>query len=555
MKANKPNARILELGCFDGTVGIHVLRACPEVNYVAIDTMKAALDAFQARAVDEGLSDRLELHLGMDLDAAWTATSRFFDVIVFFEIIEHVSDLATSLFSLRSHLRAGGRLFVSTPWGAYDRGRPYNLDKRDPRGHVRAMTAWELFDAVEDAGFHVETMNGANGVSGATLHLVAWHQHDREPPRLPLSFFVPSALWDWNASKVIETGMGASEETIVYLAQRLAEDRRNSVSVYGPVPEDLPCVSEEVRDGVGYWTRAKVADAKPGTMIVSRSPSAGRLVDPKGKQDRILWLQDTIYPDLNETTARDYRKIVVLSEWHKQVIAEQVGKEASRLEIIPNFILAEHFKSEGAPKREFHHFIYASSPDRGLVRLLKMWPAIRSSIPDATLDIFYGWEGCMKLGTGNTPGWTKHYRKVRTEFAALQYQPGVTSRGRVNHETLAREFQRASVWAYPTAFGEAGCLTAVKARAAGCIPVTTRYAALNETAACPETFFVNMPGVGLLEDPTETPEAFEDYQTRFIDSLLYAIDTPGSSRRQMSERAIEEYELSVILPRWLEILP
>jgi SAM-dependent methyltransferase len=487
--ANKPSARILEVGCFDGTVGIHVLRSCPGVHYTAIDTMQAALDAFAKRAEEEGLADRLELQLGSDHDL--DKLSGFFDVIVFYEIIEHVPDPWKSLQGLREYLDTDGRLFVSTPWGAYDRGRPYNLDKRDPRGHIRAMTARELFDAVEDGGFQVETMNGANGVSGATLHLMAKRSG---LVRDQISFFVPSALWDWNATKLIETGMGASEETIVYLARELAQGPSSvSVSVYGPVPEDLPCVSEEVRERVGYWTRAKVADAETGTMIVSRSPSSGRLIDPEGRHDKILWLQDTIYPDLNEGTAKDYRKIVVLSVWHKEVIAEQVGKEADRLVVIPNFILAEHFKSENAPKREPHHFIYASSPDRGLVRLLKMWPAIRSSIPDATLDIFYGWEGCMKLGTGNTPGWTKYYRKVRTEFATLQYQPGVTSRGRVN-QNFAREFQRASVWAYPTAFARLD----VSPQCGSCgwlHSVTTPYAALIETAACPEAF-VNMRGVG-----------------------------------------------------------
>jgi 2-polyprenyl-3-methyl-5-hydroxy-6-metoxy-1,4-benzoquinol methylase/glycosyltransferase involved in cell wall biosynthesis len=554
LKKEKPAARILEVGCFDGTCGIHVLRACPDVHYVAVDTMEKALDAFRERAIKEETADRLETHLGLADDLFETGKNLRFDVIILFELVEHLPDPQATLESMRNRLRFDGRLFVSTPWGAYDRGRPFNLPTRDPRGHVRAMTARELYETVEEAGFQVETMNGANGVSGATLHLVASRREGEEQP-LAVNFFVASALWDWNASKVIETGMGASEETIVYLARRLAaEDDGARVAVYGPIPEDLPCVSEEVRDSVAYWTRAKIADAESGTLIVSRSPSSAKLIDPEGLQDRILWLQDTIYPDLNAATAQDYRAIVVLSEWHKKIIAEQVKGEEDRLVVIPNFILAEHFRTDGAPERENHHFIYASSPDRGLIRLLKLWPKIRAAIPDATLDIFYGWEGCMKLGTGNTPGWTKHYRKVRTEFSALQYQEGVTSRGRVNHETLAREFQRASAWLYPTSFAEAGCLTAVKARAAGCIPVTTSYAALTETAACDQTFFVDMPGVGILEDPTGTPEALEKYGNRFVASVIAATEIADAPRRLMSQEAIDTYELSVILPLWLDLI-
>lgn len=566
VKKYKPNARILEVGCFDGSIGIHVLRECPDVSYVAVDAMLEAIDHFQARADKEGFADRLSLHLGMDLDEVSFAgegqglpAPLRFDVIVFFEIIEHVPDPVKSLKNLRSKLRPGGKLFVSTPWGAYDRGHPYNLGKRDPRGHVRAMTAVDLADALGLAGYRVETLNGANGCTGATLHAIAAPGARGivldTPEPLPVHFFVPSALWNWNSTKLIETGMGASEETICYLAREIARDPREMVNVYGPVPEDLPCVSEEVHDGVGYWTRNKIAKASPGTLIVSRSPSTARMIDPEGKHDRILWLQDTIYPDLNADTAADYRKIVVLTEWHKKLTAEQIGtEEAHRLEIIPNFLLAEHFKLEGAPEREPHHFIYASSPDRGLVRLLKLWPRILERWSDATLDIFYGWEGCMKLGSTATPGWIEHYRKVRTEYMTLRWQKGVTERGRVNHEVLAREFQRASAWTYPTSFAETGCLTAAKARAAGCVPVTTPYAGLAETAACDQTRFVPMPGVGELEDPTGTPEAFEAYAKVYLTALGEAIDTPNTDRTQMSLEAIAKYEISAILPLWKRVI-
>jgi len=277
-------------------------------------------------------------------------------------------------------------------------------------------------------------------------------------------------------------------------------------------------------------------------------------VDPAGKHDRILWLQDTIYPDLNEDTARDYRKIVTLTKWHKALTGEQIGGEKGRIEVIPNFLLADHFRREGAPAREPHHFVYASSPDRGLVRLLKLWPRIRAEWPDATLDIFYGWEGCMKLGAGNSPSWAKHFRKVRQEFMALQYQPGVVSRGRVNHETLAREFQRASAWLYPTNFAETGCLTAAKARAAGCVPVTTRYAGLAETGDCPETIWVGMPGVGEVEDPTADPDAFEEYAAAFLTGVGWAVETSEAERSRMSEEAVAKFDLETILPRWLEVI-
>ena len=38
-----------------------------------------------------------------------------------------------------------------------------------------------------------------------------------------------------------------------------------------------------------------------------------------------------------------------------------------------------------------HKLIYASSYDRGLQHLLKIWPEVVKKYPDATLDVFYGW--------------------------------------------------------------------------------------------------------------------------------------------------------------------
>ena len=559
-RGNTPT-RILEIGSFDGLTAIPVLKALPNATYVAVDLDGEALVRLRARALTEGVADRLTTHQGWDLESSVELRNLRFDAAIFFEVIEHVPDPAGSLGMIGGYLRASGRIFVSTPWGSGERG--HHLDKtvkHDPRGHVRAMTAWDLKEALEKGGFRVLEQGGDNIFWGSTLYAMAveapgWNVQTGGHRR-PVTFAVPSALWDWNATEVEKTGIGASEETIVYLGRRLAENPNLSVNVFGPVPQAANA-SEEVRSAVGYWTRHKMdrIDHR-GPVIVSRSPGFGRLLDAAAgkKLDKILWLQDTYYRDLSPDTAQDYRKIVTLTDWHKELIAESVKEEAKRLTVIPNFLLAEHFRKEGAPPREPHHFVYASSPDRGLVRLLRIWPRILAKWPDATLDIFYGWEGCMALGASAGQDWTKRYREARTEFMGLRYQPGVTDRGRVNHETLAREFQRASAWLYPTAFAETGCLTAAKVRAAGCVPVTTRYAGLAETGECPQTAWVSMPGVGRFEDPTSTPEAFERYAEAFLLGVEGAVCVGTGERAEMAEAAIEAFEIGTVLRRWKDVL-
>jgi glycosyltransferase involved in cell wall biosynthesis len=58
--------------------------------------------------------------------------------------------------------------------------------------------------------------------------------------------------------------------------------------------------------------------------------------------------------------------------------------------------------------------------------------------------------------------------------------PGVTEHGKVGQDVVAQTASTAGIWAYPTEFPEIFCITAVKAQAAGAIPVCSDYAALDE---------------------------------------------------------------------------
>lgn len=121
---------------------------------------------------------------------------------------------------------------------------------------------------------------------------------------------------------------------------------------------------------------------------------------------------------------------------------------------------------------------YFSAYYRGLECLLKMWPAIRKRVPDATLDVYYGWESWVAL-----QGEDDFYDRMERKFAELADQ-GVTVHGRVSHEELAKAMKEIQVWAYPTEFAEIHCITALKAQEAGCYPVVTNVGALNETVQC-----------------------------------------------------------------------
>lgn len=137
-----------------------------------------------------------------------------------------------------------------------------------------------------------------------------------------------------------------------------------------------------------------------------------------------------------------------------------------------------------------HTVGYFSAYYRGLECLLAMWPKIREAVPDATLNIAYGWESWIAL-----EGKDAFYQRMEAKFkeldaVTLNYRPGrISTSGiylhdRLGHGALADLMQQTQVWAYPTEFTEIHCITALKAQEAGCYPVVTNVAALAETVQC-----------------------------------------------------------------------
>jgi glycosyltransferase involved in cell wall biosynthesis len=155
--------------------------------------------------------------------------------------------------------------------------------------------------------------------------------------------------------------------------------------------------------------------------------------------------------------------------------------------------------------RRKHSVGYFSAYYRGLECLLGMWPAIRERVPDATLDVYYGWESWVAL-----QGEDDFYERMERKFAELKDQ-GVKVHGRVSHVELAQAMRRTQVWAYPTEFAEIHCITALKAQEAGCYPVTTNVAALAETV---------QSGVKIKTSKIYTDEY---KQSKFIDAVVDAL--------------------------------
>ncbi|MBB3086825.1 class I SAM-dependent methyltransferase [Geodermatophilus sabuli] len=182
----------------------HGIHAAPGVHEYAVELVRAALPeggrilevgsgcgALALRLRDAGF-DVVPTDLDpphdwihrLDLDdPQWTDDTRGpFDMVVCVETLEHVENPRQVLRAIRSLLRAGDRLLVSTPnithphsrLKMFFKGAPYIFGPgfyHSP-GHITILPEWMLTEHIRLAGFdQIEVRNGGNTFYKGLVHL------------------------------------------------------------------------------------------------------------------------------------------------------------------------------------------------------------------------------------------------------------------------------------------------------------------------------------------------------------------------------------------------
>lgn len=222
--------------------------------------------------------------------------------------------------------------------------------------------------------------------------------------------------------------LGGTEDAVVQWTKRLIE-RGHEVKVYrngrgGEKPE-------------GYYERDTYYPDSDVTINFNSSdiPSTG---------------EPTIYIT-NETNANSldlssYDAVVWPTQWAEETIPVNNGVR---------FILPygyDQTKIYYKPK-VYQQCLYASSPDRGLDVLERIWPAVVAKHPEAQLIVTYG---------GKIDG------------------PNITC-GEYTEDEMNELFSTSDLWLHPCNGGELFGISGVKAQAAGAIPVYFPTMALSET--------------------------------------------------------------------------
>jgi len=308
-----------------------------------------------------------------------------------------------------------------------------------------------------------------------------------------------TALDAWGPWSLKE-GIGGSEEAIIRLAPKLAAKGYKVVVFAKPGAQ----AGIDPETGVmwrNYWECN--LDDEFDIFVAWRAPF---IFEKKNKARKsYLWLHDVMEPgEFTENRIANFTKCIVLSKYHRSLfpmipdekilmsgngidpiefqreeIVSAVGSAGAQESSVNYDYSANGYLLKRNPKikRDPHKIFYGSSHVRGLAYLYEIWPEVKAAVPDATLDVYYGRESYDKVHKGN-PERLKWMDDMIAKGKALE---GVTEHGKVGQDEINQAIFRSGVWAYPCPFPEIYCITAIKAQSGGAVPVSTDFAALDET--------------------------------------------------------------------------
>lgn len=108
---------VLEIGSGVGLIGSYILKHAPEINYLGIEIDKESFDKSQS----------LNLNTINDDFKAMDKIEETFDVIMLWEVLEHLQDLKSFIDLAYKRLNKGGKIILSVP--NYD--KIYNYKNRE----------------------------------------------------------------------------------------------------------------------------------------------------------------------------------------------------------------------------------------------------------------------------------------------------------------------------------------------------------------------------------------------------------------------------------------
>lgn len=465
-----------------------------------------------------------------------------YDAVSLFEVIEHVPDIEKTLEVCESLLRPGGRVYISTPDGAFEHGNLPNWAKVERKGHLRAIPIHQLAEALNHRG-EVHQLEHTDG------DRVAFSSYTPQRKKGKIVFYAGGGWEQWSPASIHTTGLGGSETALVQVSTRLAMDGYE-VKVYAGAE---PGLYEALWRPHTAWDPTEECDL----LVVSRLPHV--FDNPLGAKKTALWCHDHSYPGiLTEARAEHMDSVIVLSDWERERYARLYPFLEDKLTVIRNGITTRDIISDETrfpdADRPFKdrkpRCVYTSSADRGLDVMLEVWPEIREHVPDAELHVFYGFDVFDRVALTN-PQLFAYKAAILAKVNELGGEDGgVHLRGRLGQRDLYEEMQQARVFSYPTAFLETSCISAMEARACGLPIVTSALGALEESVG---THGQLIPWA---EDEDEHHNRTPEYRTWFVREVVKLLkdEKHWAAWHRRALAGIDGADWSGRIPEWLALM-
>lgn len=342
---------------------------------------------------------------------------------------------------------------------------------------------------------------------------------------------------EWNPEMAKTKGIGGSEEAVINLSKEWVKQGYN-VTVYNSCGiEPMEC------DGVVYkpFWHYNPRD-KQDITIVWRSP---RIADHEINTTKLFIDLHDVIPEgeFNEKRLAKIDKIFVKTNAHR-VLFPKVPDE--KFEIIPNGQAFDLFNQK--VKKDPYLLVNTSSPDRSMDVLPKLFKKIKARVPQARLKWAYGWEIFDNANAENKEmmGWREGVIKEMEEA-------GVENMGRLSQKECAKLYLEGRILAYPSEFYEIDCISLKKAQACGCLPITTDFAAFNES----NMFGVKLPSKKTKDNWCRNYQFHfgiedEELQDKWVDAVVEELNKPMSDTTDMREWA-KKFDWSIISEQWLKL--
>lgn len=340
--------------------------------------------------------------------------------------------------------------------------------------------------------------------------------------------------WNW---ETCESGLGCSEQSVYQMTTRLAK-RGYNITNYVPLPED----SSNEHSGVKWFHYNKADFSQPGLWVLYRCPEILKKFD-HSRNDQEIWFfaQDWWYPTLTAELCGYIDKMITMCQCHGKFLVEKHPFLRGKIWITSNGCRRELLEEiellhiERNPQR----IMFASSPDRGLLNLLKIYRRAKEYLPDLELYATYGFNNIDKLiASGN-----KAMGKQKDQIFKLVEETGARFLGRLSQRELYHEWFKTSFNVYPTTFFETSYATGAESQAMGAIPIWSPVYAQYEN---------QVAGVQIHGDPNDSL-----VQAKFAAELVRWASNPDlqeSIRPQMMGKARELFDWERHVNQWVDWL-